>query len=273
MMGISGGGGGTDDLADDSFTPLDPAAREAVQLFTRIMIRSGRDLDSVQLAFIEEIAKSRSCITPLSPSSLREIPEAPHLVTLWCATKHYVDKQGVPIPLPKRGARKSIETLARRISASLNVDELVAYLLQTDTIAETQGLFRLTRSFIMLRGISGSAHSRSIRGLLGVLRTLEHNLLSESDADGWFEFTVENPSFPVSKLDDLDKLARRECLSKLRKFDRFMRHCEETRDPSEPTVWVGIGMHRFQHEITGVFSSLTRPPSPRRPRSPGRSRS
>ena len=113
----------------------------------------------------------------------------------------------------------------------------------------------------MLRGVPGSAHGRSIRGLLGVLRTFEHNLLADSDSHSWFEFMAENPHFPVSKLGAFDKLLRRVGLAMLRKLDGFMRHCETHRDPDEPTVWLGVGTYRFQHDVTAIFTAPTRTPS------------
>ena len=91
-----------------------------------------------------------------------------------------------------------------------------------------------------------------------MLSTLEHNLLADSDERSWFEFFAANPHFPVSQLDAFDKLLRRTGLGCLRKLDLFMRHCEANRRPTEPTVWLGVGIHRFQHNIPAVFVSATR---------------
>ena len=88
-----------------------------------------------------------------------------------------------------------------------------------------------------------------------MLSTLEHNLVADSDARSWFEFTAENPRFPMSQLDAFDQLLRRTGLGCLRKLDLFMRHCEANRHPTEPTVWLGVGIHRFQHNLSAVFVS------------------
>ena len=185
---------------------------------------------------------------------MREIPEASHIVTLWGSNIDYVDEAGRPLPLPLRGKGRSIQALASQTNPGLDLDELLQYLLRTNTVEQMGETYVLRQKWVMLRGIPGSAHGRSIRGLLGVLRTFEHNLLADSDARSWFEFMAENPHFPVSKLGAFDKLLRRLGLAMLRKIDGYMRHCEKHRDPDEPTVWLGVGTYRFQHDETAVFS-------------------
>lgn len=242
-------------------SPLDPAAYEAVERFARVMVRCGFETRAIAEAFGLALAASRNeC--PLRPREARELPEAPHLVTLWCSSPDYVDDLGNPLPLPARGAGRSVESLVHRIDRTLNATEVLQYLLRTRTVRKVGGKYVLSRRWIMLRGIAGSAHSRSIRGLVGMLRTLEHNLLADSDAHSWFEFTAENPRFPVSQLEAFDSLLRRTGLGCLRKLDLFMQHCEATRKHNEPTVWVGVGMHRFQQNVVAAFTAET----PRRPR-------
>jgi hypothetical protein len=131
---------------------------------------------------------------------------------------------------------------------SLDLDEVLRYLMRTHTVRKIGKTYALNRRWILLRGVSGSAHTRSIRGLVGMLRTLEHNLVSDADAKSWFEFTAENPRFPVSQLSAFDQLLRRTGLGCLRKLDVFMQECEAGRDPREPTVWLGVGMHHFQQD-------------------------
>ena len=245
--------------------PLDAAAREAIQHFSRVMIvRCGYDAEAVAAAIAQAIEACRKEL-PTIPATLREIPEASHIVTLWGSNVDYVDEAGKPLPLPKRGEGKSIQALARQVNPSLDLEELVQYLLRTNTVTQAGDFYLLRQRWVMLRGIPGSAHGRSIRGLLGVLRTFEHNLLAESDARSWFEFMAENPHFPASKLSAFDKLLRRLGLGMLRKLDAFMRHCEAHREPNEPTVWLGVGSYRFQHDIAAVCSSpAEKPPTPKR---------
>jgi hypothetical protein len=241
--------------------PLDAAALEAIHHFSRVMIvRCGYEADAFDTAMSNATKACRQDL-PTVPPLMREIPEASHLVTLWGSNIDYVDEAGNPLPLPLRGKGRSIQALASQTNPALDLDELLQYLLRTHTVEQQGEAYALRQKWVMLRGIPGSAHGRSIRGLLGVLRTFEHNLLADSDSRSWFEFMAENPRFPVSKLGAFDKLLRRLGLAMLRKLDAYMRHCEKHRDPGEPTVWLGVGAYRFQHDETAVFSSPEIKPS------------
>jgi hypothetical protein len=237
-------------------SPLDSSAYEAVERFARVLVRCGFDTHAIAEAFGLALAASRS-ESPSRPREGRELPEAPHLVTLWCSSPDYVDDLGNPLPLPARGSGRSVESLVHRIDREMDATEVLRYLLRTRTVRKVGRKYVLGRRWIMLRGVAGSAHSRSIRGLVGMLRTLEHNLLADSDAHSWFEFTAENPRFPVSQLEAFDRLLRRTGLGSLRKLDLFMQHCEATRKLGEPTVWLGVGMHRFQQNVAAAFASRT----------------
>jgi len=235
-------------------SPLDPTAYEAVECFARVMVRCGFDTAAIAEAFGRALEASRNeCLPP--PKDVREFHDASHLVTLWRTSPDYVDEFGNPLPLPMRGSGRSLESLARLVDRKLDPAEALRYLTYTHTVRKVRGRYVLSRRWVMLRGVSGAAHSYIIRTLLGKLHTVEHNLLADSDERSWFDFTTENSHFPVSQLDRLDKLLRRTGLGLIWKLDRFMRYCEVNRKPREPTVWVGVGMHRFQHQTPPEFTS------------------
>ncbi len=237
--------------------PLDVAALEAIHHFSRVMIvRCGYDSEAVDAAMKNAVRVSRRDV-PTKPGSLREIPEASHIATLWHSNVEYVDANGKPLPLPLRGKEKSIEALTKQINPNLDLEELANYLLRTNTVDLIGEKYVLRQPWVMLRGIPGSAHDRSMRGLLGALRTYEHNLMASSDEESWFEFMAETPQFPISKLSDFDKLLRRLGIALLRRLDAYMRHCEAGCAPGEPTVWLGVGTYHFQHDDKSTLSSST----------------
>jgi hypothetical protein len=231
---------------------LDPSAYEAIEVFARVMVRCGFDTTAIAEAFGLALAANRNESLP-PPQNTQELFGASHLVTLWRTSPEYVDDRGNPLPLPRRGSGRSLESLARRVDRTLDVAEVLKYLVRTRTVRKVGSRYVLNQRWIMLHGVSGAAHSHGLRVLVGRLRTLEHNLLAERNARGWFDFIAENPRFPASQLDAFDKLLRRTGLGWLRKLDLFMRHCEANRRPTEPTVWLGVGMHRFQHNTSAVF--------------------
>src|SRR6202521_356922 len=182
---------------------LDASAREAIERFARVMSRCGVAPKILADAFRGALAASVGTAARRD-QGLRELSEAAHLVTLWCTSPDYVDEGGAPQRLPARGRRRSLEALARRVSPSVNVDEIVDYLMKTQTLRKVGRTYVLTRRWVYVHGLEGYAHTRSVRALVGLLRTIEHNL--------------------------------------------FMQQCADERNPAEPTVWVGIDMHRFQQD-------------------------
>ncbi len=236
---------------------LDEAAREAIERFARVMLRCGVAPKILSHAFMGALDAPAGTAARQN-QGWQELAEAAHLVTLWCTSPDYVDERGAPRPLPARGRRGSLEALARRVSPSLNLDEVLYYLMKTQTLRKVGRTYALNRRWVYMHGLEGYAHTRSVRDLVGLLRTLEHNLCAPTD-DTWFEFSAENLHFPVSQLPALDKRMRREGLGCLRKLDLFMQQCEVERNPAEPTVWVGVDMHRFQQDL--------REPNPSRDRS------
>lgn len=230
--------------------PLDAAASEAIERFARVMNRCGFAHMPLARAFDRALAATHSKPDPNQRQVLRELPGAAHLVTLWCSSPDYVDERGVPRPLPARGARRSIEALARSVDPSLDVDESLRYLLRTQTLRKAGRNFALNRRWVHLRGVPAYAHAHSIRSLNGMLQTLEHNLAAETD-DSWFERGAENQRFPVSQLAAFERWMQREGQAWLRKADLFMQRSAAQCDPTEPTVWLRVGIVRYQHDSPG----------------------
>lgn len=241
--------------------PLDPTAYDAIERFARIMVRCGFDTSAIAEAFGLSLAACRNESLP-PPKNIRDLPQAHHVVTMWCTSPDYVDERGNPLSLPERGSNRSLESLTRLVDRAARVGDVLRYLIHTGTVRKIGRRYALTRRWVMLRGVSGPAHSHALRALVGKLRTLEHNLVAESDERGWFEFTVENPRFPASQLEAFEHLLRRTGLGWLKKLDLFMSHCEATRRPAEPTVWLGVGMHEFQNNTAATLTS----PTQRKPR-------
>jgi hypothetical protein len=237
------------------------------------MSRCGVARKALAKAFAGALAAAPTVKAGRRIEGLRELTEAAHVVTLWCSSPDYVDERGVPKRLPARGRRRSVESLARRACPHLHLDDVLKYLTKTQTVRKVGRAYRLNRRWVNVRGLEGYAHTRSVRALVNHLRTLEHNLCSPTDADSWFEFAVDNLEFPVSHLPAFDRRLRREGLGWLRKADLFMQQCAAERDPAEPTVWLGVDMHLFQHSPGATrgrpdgSSSAQKPPTPRRRRS------
>ena len=250
--------------AEAAGDPLDAAASEAIERFASVMTRWGFAQAPLAGAFDRALAATHGKSAPKQRQVLRELPGAAHLVTLWCSSPDYVDDRGAPRPVPARGPHPSIEALARSVDPSLDVGESLRYLLRTQTLRKAGKNYVLNRRWVYLRGVPGYAHAHSIRSLNGMLQTLEHNLAAEAD-DGWFERGAENQRFPVSQLPAFEQWMQREGQAWLRKSDLFMQRCAAQCDAPEPTVWLRVGIVRYQHDSPGDTSPAYRyRPSPKR---------
>jgi len=127
---------------------------------------------------------------------------------------------------------------------------------------------------VAFRGTGAPLHARNLRALLGLLRTIEHNLEPKDRVPPWFEYVAENPRFPVSAREPFDVGLREDAMTFLRNQDSRMLNHERKAKPGEPTVRMGVGVFRFEEEVlpsAGAPSRIKRP-GLRRNRMKGRRR-
>jgi hypothetical protein len=256
----------------DSSAALEGLARESIEHFFRLLLQCGftKTYIARQLADLE--STGHSLAPPSAQIERSEPPEASHLITLWCSSPDFVDDNGQPLPLPARGKHRSVQSLLHRVNPNASVEEIIDYLRHTGTLRRLGGKYALNRRWLFIRGIPGSAQLRSLRELVGMLQTLEHNLTAPSHESGWFEFVAFNPHFPVSQLPGFDQYLRREGMGLLRKIDHFLHQREAARKAREPTVWVGVSLHHVQQASPRNGGPAAARPSAARGRRPKRAR-
>lgn len=226
--------------------PLDATALEAVDRFVRILARCGCSGSDILKAFSDACARLPKK-APAAPSKAqRELSNASHILTVWFSDAAYLDRKGNPISLSLRGAAPSLEALVKRVDPTLDVNDLVRYLNRTKALKRDQGRYAPQRRILSLRGAQGPEVFRNLRSLVGLLRTLEHNMQPKRVTRSWFEYWAENPAFPVSaraafdtRLDDLG-------MKFLQRIDTDMHRRELERAPGERTVRMGVGVYRFE---------------------------
>jgi hypothetical protein len=101
---------------------------------------------------------------------------------------------------------------------------------------------------VSFRGLSGSYHSRNLRGLLTILRTLEHNSAPDRSSLGWFEAFALNPRFPVKERESFDRRLRKEGRRFLFQLDADMHRRERRRRKGERTVPLGVAIYQFEEQ-------------------------
>jgi hypothetical protein len=222
---------------------LDARAREAMRCFVRVLARCGCAPRIIEY----EIGKA-----------CREIPKswwrkadvhdrgAPaHVMTLWFSDPEYLDARGNPKPLPLRG-RLSIEALARHVDLTLDARDAVRYLLRGG------GLRRIGRRYVprdrvlIFRGPEGLNHFERLRGLCGLLSTMDYNSQPIRERVGRFDVLSWNPRFPVAARSGFDKRLRHRANRFLVQMDADLHRQERARKKGERTLPFGVGVYRFE---------------------------
>jgi hypothetical protein len=229
-------------------TQLDAAALEVVGRFVRVLGRCGYHPEAIEREVAAACRKIPKSWARSFPATLREMRDASHVLTLWFSDPAFLDAAGNPRALPLRGARASLEDLVRRVDRRISPGELLSYLLRMRALRVVHSRYVPRDRVLSLRGAGGPYNLRGLRGLLGMLRTLEHNGLPKSRASGWFEAVAENPRFPVSCLLAFEKRLRRAGNRVLLQLDADMHRREIARRPNERTIRLGVGMYKFEYE-------------------------
>lgn len=255
-----------------SIPSLDEAAREAIERQVRILLRCGlsrSDLAGELHRVAKQVMRSDSRAAnqeEADESALtREVALATQVLSEWCTDPKYSDAQGDPLVLPKQG-RRSLAALTRRISRSLDVEQVVEFLMYTRTIARSGGGYRVVRRWVSTRGTPDANSFWSLRALVQTLRTLEHNLERPFTTPSWFYRIAERADVPIRKVPEIDRMVDRKGMVFLKWFDRYLHTCAAERERGEAAVWYGIGLQRFESDSSALVRRRVRRPKSNRSR-------
>ncbi len=237
---------------------LDARAVEAIGRFVRVLARCGCAPEDIALEVERQTRLIPAGWAPKARAALREMDDASHVLTLWFSDPAYLDRRGKPVALPLRGAGGSLETLAARVDPRGDARELLRYLVRRQALKRVGNRYLPKHRILSLRGAGGPDNFRHLRGLLGMLRTQEHNGQPRRKVEGWYEVFAENPSFPISARSAFDKSMRQWGNRVLYRADAEMHRYERGRKRGERTVRMGVGIYRFEEG--------TEPVTVRRPR-------
>jgi Family of unknown function (DUF6502) len=227
---------------------LDALAVEAVIRFVRVLARRGctpQDIGQEVLNACREVPKSWA---QNAMAAVREMDAAAHVLTLWFSDPAYLDSRGNPLPLPLRGGGRSLEALVLRVDRRLDAQEVLRHLLRREVLRRVRSRYLPRDRLVSFRGSGAPYHSRSVRGLVSMLRTLEHNSEPQRSTPGWFEVIALNSRFPVKAREAFDKRVRHLGMHLLSQFDADMHRRERARKRGERTVPLGVGIYLFEEE-------------------------
>ncbi|MHB8816471.1 MAG: DUF6502 family protein [Steroidobacteraceae bacterium] len=242
---------------------VDAVLDEAMQRFVRVLVRRGASRATVQRAFRRAWLGIPRRIAEQERRAARDLIDVSHVLTLWFGDPFYVDARGDPLPLPLRGPAPSLASLVRHIAPTLNATKVLKCLMRVDAVRRIGSRYAPRSRAVALRGTGAPLHTWNLRALLGMLRTLEHNTEPKDKVPSWFEYVAENPRFPASAREPFDARFREDAMTFLRNQDSRMLNHERKADAGEPTVRMGVGVYRFEEEVSPGSATTPRMKRPR----------
>jgi len=164
-------------------------------------------------------------------------------MTLWFSDPAYLDPRGRPRALPLRGPALSIEALAHRVDPNFDARYVVRYLMHGGGLKRIGARYVPKGRVVIYRG--RESETPLLRGLFGLLRTLEHNTQRVGLAPGWLELSTRNPLFPVSAAEGFERRLRQRVNRQLVQIDADMHRSECARKKGERTVRMGVGVYQY----------------------------
>jgi len=222
--------------------------REAATRFVRVLARWGCTPQHIGQEVLRACDRVPRSWAQTTKAAVSEMSAAAHVLTLWFQDPAYLDSRGNPQPLKLWGQGRSLEALARRVDPKLDVKKVLAFLVRRSVLRRLGSRYLPRDRVLMFRGSGPPYHARSLRTLVSMLRTLEHNSRPQHSTPGWYEVYAVNARVPVSAIPAFDRWLRRHGNRLLEQADGKLHGYERKRRKGERTVRIGAGIYRIGEE-------------------------
>ena len=229
---------------------LSEPARQALGHVVRILAHCGARPDDILNGVRDECEHIPRHWVTEARRAPGWIIEAGHVLTVWFGEAAYLDADGRPRPLSLARGSTSVATLVRSVDRKLDPREVLTYLIRSGAVRRNGTRYVPRKRFLRLRGTQ--AYFFTLRTLNNMLGTIQHNLQHKRTEPPRFEYSVENPRFPISKLQQLDEYVKALGGETLTRVDFHLRQRETMRHPGEPTVRVGLGFYVWRDPVRSV---------------------
>ena len=218
-------------------------SREFLRRIGRILVRSGCTPQQLRREF-EEVCRSLEAPRHRGdPHRLGFVADLPHVIARWHQDEDYLDPEGSPIPLPLEGSGRSLTALIARALPSADPARVLEILTDLRAVRRHGKRFLPTGRQLFLNAQRPAALAHGLSALLGMLRTVEHNLSVTPDRR-LFERTAINPRFPRSALPRFHREFARRATEVLWDVDVDMGR-EEAKPRAGKMMRLGVGLYVF----------------------------
>jgi hypothetical protein len=221
-------------------------AREFLERLARILVHTGHSPRQLSREFRQICSSLKEPASRWDAAQWTYLGDLPHILALWHSDPQYIDSRGAPIPLALRARGPSLCALIERVLPGED-PEAVA-----DSLTKLQGVRRQGDRYVP-RGRyftypTASARIHGFTALLGMLRTVEHNVAGGRKSAPLLERTALNPSFPVSELPAFHRRLNAAAEEILWSLDGDMRR-REAAVRGGSRVRLGVGIYAFEEPV------------------------
>ena len=225
--------------------PLDAPAREAVELFARLLDNCGYSRAEAVRAFNGISAPRNPTVaatTSVGDSTLTD--DAAHVITLWHMTAGYVDSVGEPLPLPARGPAPSIESLVWLAKRQLTLEGTLQYFRTARTLKRVGALFVPRSRVVHHPRATRFQAAHHLRVVAGLMRTVQTNHC-EPYSRRRFEFAADG-LVPKNKRRAFDRDFAAVGIEMLKSADALMLRYADASKPRKSQVPLTVGAYVFE---------------------------
>ena len=223
-------------------------SREFLERLARILVHAGHSPRELAREFREICGRLKEPSSRWDAAQLTYLGDLPHIIALWHSMIPILDSRGAPIPLALRARGPSLSALIARV---LPGEDPAAV---ADSLTKLQGVRRRGARYVPRARYftypTASARIHGFTALLGMLRTVEHNVAGGRKSTPILERTALNPSFPVSELPAFHRRLNAAAEEILWTLDGDMRR-REAAHRGGPRVRLGVGIYAFEEPVRG----------------------
>lgn len=238
-------------------------AHEVLTECAAILVKTGHSPTQLERIFREACRKQKEPPHPFDPSSMPYVAGLSHVVAHWYTDPAFLDSSDQPLRLPLRGRGPCLAKLIRRVLPHERVEAVTDSLMRTGVVRRRGRLYAPKNRFVEYTQDLSAVHVHGLNSLVGMLRTLQHNISCGDENLRLLERAATNLYVPVRALPEIHRRIKREATALLWKLAGYLRSWEVA-PGSEPTTRVGVGAYVYEDpRITGAQTGAPDMPRPR----------
>jgi hypothetical protein len=195
-------------------------------------------------------------------ADLNFFADLPHVISHWHADAQYLDADGGPRTLPLNGPAPSLEELIHRVYPGIDPLVVVKALLRAGAIRRQRKGYAPVRREIIFR-TREAGHMHALTALMGLLRTVEHNLAHPRQRI--LELSATNPNVPIGEFRSLGKRMAKRGTQFLFEIDAEMSRLEGRSQPTTARQRVGVCVFLYSSPSHAPIGSAPDGIAPARP--------